>query len=322
MLTIRKLPSLERTRRPLHLPSFSVGRTVAFGLVAMLIAVSAVSLFIGPNERGGPRSFVMNADGSGLRRITSDFSDSFAAPSWSPDGRFLVIGGASEGPGKPAYLWVVELSTGKWSQLTNGTSFDFEPAWSPDGSRIAFLSADGAIAPPAIMSVNVDGSDLRQLTRSGRQEWPPVWSPDGQRIAFSSGRNGPPHIYVMNADGSDQRMLEAAGDGVVTAWSPNGRSLAFWSPRFGQSDIFFLDIETGLVTRVTDHIANDGNPTWSPDGDQLLFQSNRDQAWQIFKMNLDGSGLVNLSKIARQNVDGPARWSPDGREIAFTASQR
>ena len=95
------------------------------------------------------------------------------------------------------------------------------PAWSPDGSKIAFAGTTSSIFDSEVFVMDADGSDQTRLTSNPASDGDPAWSPDGGRIAFTSGRDGNNEIYVMDADGSDQTRL--TDDGVPTgdpAWSP------------------------------------------------------------------------------------------------------
>jgi TolB protein len=171
---------------------------------------------------GGPPGFqihyssylyVVNADGSGLRRLTPDpVKGGTPLPVWSPDTRTMRFG-----------RYVLNADGSGLRKLAR----DFPPqgVWSPDGRKIAFVRAFHRGTPVAdyeIHVVNADGSGQRRLTRSPGADSRPVWSPDGRRIAFRSVRDGNPEIYVMNADGSGQRNLTRSpeADGWF-AWSPS-----------------------------------------------------------------------------------------------------
>jgi Tol biopolymer transport system component len=168
---------------------------------------------------GNETIHVMNADGSGRRRLAEG-----NWPSWSPDGqRFvytvysaneegrLVIKNA-DGSGQR------DLGPSVLQRLLALGGADEEPAWSPDGEKIAFASEDDG----EIYAINVDGSRRTRLTDiPGYDHWPPTWSPDGARIAFTSEDKNGAEIYVMNADGSGLTMLtdDPAYD-AFPAWRP------------------------------------------------------------------------------------------------------
>lgn len=146
-------------------------------------------------------------------------------------------------------------------------SLAYQPAWSPDGQRIAFVgqhtTSDGGTE---IYVINVDGSGLTRLTNSLGDDWRPAWSPDGQKIAFFSFRDaygttdpGNSEIYVMNSDGSSQTRI---------TYNP---------------------------TIDTNRPGADEDPTWSPDGRQIAFRSYRDGGIDIYVMNADGSGVTRLT---------------------------
>jgi WD40 repeat protein len=203
-------------------------------------------------------------------------------------------------------------------RLTNNVAEDTDPAWSPDGTRIAFTSdRDG---PRAIYVMNEDGSDVKRLTPLTWDSFYPAWSPDGTRIAFVSIRDANPDVYVMNADGSgEQRLTNGATIDTDPAWSPDGARIAFSSDRAGNHDLYVMSADGSGVTRVTTNPTLDRYPAWSPDGSRLAFSGtgcddpsrSGSCAPIVFVVGPTGPPVgVGFG-------DDPA-WSRDGRKIAVT----
>ena len=196
--------------------------------------------------------------------------------------------------------------------------WDPSPAWSPDGTRIAFASYSDR--SPEIYTFDSDGSDLERLTNNSDWDVDPAWSPDGTRIAFVSTRDGNWEIYVMDADGSGVERLTNHG-AWDPAWSPDGARIAFGSTRDGSLDIYVMNADGSDVERLTNNSAADRWPTWSLDGARIAFASGRDGNTEIYVMNADGSDAERLTNDGDDGAREPA-WSPDGTEIAFTSERR
>ena len=195
--------------------------------------------------------------------------------------------------------------------LTN-TDSESQPAWSPDGSKIAFRSVrDGNTE---IYVMNADGSGEVNLTNTSSQEANPAWSPDGSRIAFDSFRGGNHDIYVMNADGSGQVNItnDAAFD-EEPAWSPDGSRIAFTTDRDGNNEIYVMNADGSSFTNLSNNAAQDSTPAWSPDGSRIAFRRNG----EVYVMNADSSNPVNLTNDPTS--DSYPDWSPDGSKIVFTS---
>ena len=197
------------------------------------------------------------------------------------------------------------------------------PAWSPDGSRIAFVSdRDGSVD---IYAMKADGTGVTRLTRDAAWDLFPAWSPDGSRIALSSDRDGNPEIYVMNADGTGMMRLTRGspeGESGQPTWSPDGSGIAFASERDGNFDIYVMNADGTGVTRLTRDAGWDYFPAWSPDGSRIAFVSDRDDGFyeQIHVMNADGTGVTRLTSVSPW-FDGSPAWSPDGSRIAFDSDR-
>jgi len=185
-------------------------------------------------QQDGEAIYTMNADGSNEQRLSpSPGYDIF--PSWSPDGTQLVYTRIVSPPANAQQLPITQIMIMNADgtnvrSILNNNMFNTEPRWSPNGSKILFMSAIGGNGVQ-IYTMNTDGTNLTALTNVGTNG-DPVWSPDGSKIAFGSNREGGGKldIFTMNADGSGVQQLthflppDEAGD---TGWSSDGSQIAF-----------------------------------------------------------------------------------------------
>ena len=150
---------------------------------------------------------------------------------------------------------------------------------------------------PDIFLITADGAAVVNVTNNPAPDGDPAWSPDGSRLAFASTRDGNTEIYAMNVDGSD--VVRLTNDPAVDrfpAWSPDGSTIAFSSTRAdGLFDIYLMDADGSNPRRLTTAAADDVEPSWLADGSRIIFCSTRSENADIWSMNPDGSGLVNLT---------------------------
>ena len=225
-------------------------------------------------------------------------------------------------------------------RLTDHPEPDFDPAWSPDGTRIAFRShRDGN---EEVYLMNADGTEQVNLTQSPGADYSPAWSPDGSQIAFTSSREkqGGLDIWVMNADGSEpRRVTKEPGIQEYPSWSPDGQQLAFSCTLgrvlpigVGDFEICVVNADGTRLKQLTDSPGISQLPDWSPDGKLIAFQSDRN-GWstrpgytppgyspdrfgdmEVFVMKADGHNQVNLTNQPREDDSMPA-WSRDGHLV-------
>jgi Tol biopolymer transport system component len=192
------------------------------------------------------------------------------------------------------------------TRITNNPANDFEPAWSPDGSKIAFWRDNGGSYGYDIYVMNADGSSQTRLTTGGNN-YEPSWSTDGKKIVFTSGRDlYYDEIYVMNADGTGQtRLTFNTIVDVEPAWSPDGSKIVFVSDRDGTPwRIYVMNSDgTGQTRLTTPSWGSDLHPAWSPDGSKIVFESVPSGNSEIYIMNPDGTGQTRLTTNPENDME-------------------
>jgi hypothetical protein len=207
--------------------------------------------------------------------------------------------------------------------LTNDLGFDGSPAWSSDGTNLAFQSNRTGNMQIYVLSL-ADSSVSNLTNQTTFEHMEPTWSPDNTSIAFASNRDGNHDIYMMSAtDGSGVVNLtnQTTGDNHNPTWSPDGSKIAFETTRNGTSEIYVMNVDGSAQQNLTNHPKNDWHPAWSPDGSHIIFTSDRDGKFEIYKMDAtDGTGQTNLSNRP-DSYEWKPSYSPDGTKIVFSTDR-
>jgi TolB protein len=208
-------------------------------------------LFVSGREGTG-HLFVMDADGTGTRRLTDTKQDDGRA-SWSPDGAHIVFG-------REGALYRIRAGGGPARRIGRGPGSAADPAYSPDGKLIAYDYRKPGFSIREVYVMNADGSGIRQVTKLSRVSGLPSWSPDGKRIAFQSNAGGGRYeIYTIGVDGRGLRQVtQSKIDVIQPAWSPDGTKIAF------SRDGAIWVIAGGKETQLTSGKNNDSAPAFRP----------------------------------------------------------
>jgi Tol biopolymer transport system component len=227
----------------------------------------------------------------------------------------------------------VALADGADDQNLTRTDVDEgDPAWSPDGARIAFFRRRADSADTDIYVMNADGSGVTQLTFEDGLAKAPVWSPDGSFIAFWREREYG-ELWVVASDGAEgeRYLTEFFSVDSLPAWSPDGSVLTFSSDRDDHTgqDLYEIDPVTG-ERRILNPSANKlpvntltGLFAWSPDGTRIAFTAESEsvqndlivQPTDVWIIQRDGAAPINVSSLAGWESD--PTWSPDGTTVVF-----
>lgn len=257
--------------------------------------------------------YVMNADGSNVRRIVDD-PEYDVGPQWSPDGRKILFM-----TGRNGDFDVYEMNsdgTGQRNLTPDYDKSDGYPVWSINGQSIAFSRRiDGK---EQIFVMDSDGGNLKQVTHNSANNALPGWSPDGSTLVFQTDLDGNAEIYTISVDGELVQLTDDAAEDLSPDWSPDGNRIAFSSNRHGMQHIYVMNADGSSLTQITNSPAEDTEPAWSPDGKRIAFSSLRDGNKDIYVMNADGNNLRRLTDDPEP--DYAPRWSIDGR-ILFTGNR-
>lgn len=275
------------------------------------------------------RLLLINADGTGQTILTEGGNVRDGNPVYSPDGSKIAFDRNILGK---THIYIMNADgTNPVAVTSDGplpnTTFHRFPTWSPDGTRLAFISDRDGSRKSEIWVININGSGLTKLTTNiqlGSDGFGPFfgwdqnprWSPDGSRIAFDSTRDGlsDRELYVMNADGSNQtRLTDNINDDRSPSWSPDSQRIAFHS---GGGPTFGINIMNRDGTNPV-FVTIDGNaPVWSPDGLRFVttrLDPNIGFKPALFILNIDGTNAVKITNNSFSS-SSPA-WAPTSDTI-------
>jgi Tol biopolymer transport system component/predicted Ser/Thr protein kinase len=269
---------------------------------------NTTSKLIAVNVQTGAKRTVFEGDG--------------VQPSWSPHGFRIAYWGLPTGSGQRD-IWTIPADGGTPRAVTQDVYVDWDPVWSPDGKYLYFSSDRGG--SPNIWRIPIDEGSGKVLGDPAPISTPSRWSgylavsQDGRRIIYTA-LDHRSNIYRVAFDankeaivGSPVAVTQGTKEMNSFSVSPNGQWLAFTTAG-AQEDLFVMKSDGTGMRQLTDDIYKDRGPFWTPDGKRISFYSNRSGRYEIWSINVDGSGLEQLTKTTGDPVLGGV-WFPDGKHF-------
>jgi len=253
---------------------------------------------------------MMNADGSGYKRLTTDDGRRHYYPSFSPDGKSIVYSSFRE---ENVYeIYELELADGSVNRLTNRLGVSNAPEVSPDGQSIVFMRWTQASNQYQIWLMDRNGENAGNISRT--LGWDPTWSPDGRHILFASDRDGSNQLYAVNTNGKGLvRITNLPSIRGRSDWSPDGQFIVTYSGEPWRREIYIMNADGSGARVLSPTGGNSQGPAFSPDGKWIAFTAyfdhpNDDHGCEIYIIRIDGTDLRRLTD--NDYCDYQPRWGP------------
>jgi TolB protein len=260
--------------------------------------IAETKIYFVSSRSGSKEIWAMDYDGENQHQVTHLGSISIS-PRVSPDNTRLAFASLGR-EGWSIRMYSLEL--GRMVSFPAGTTggSNQSPAWSADGSRIAFSSSRSG--DPEIWVADASGANLHRITSFRGPDVSPTWNPrTNTQISWVSGRTGLPQIYIMDQDGSNVQRMTDGGYAISPSWSSSGQFLTFsWNRKYGPGapggqDIYVMDIASKRWVQLTHDAGSNDFPSWAPDGRHIVFERQMGNRTQIWSMLADGTDQHQLT---------------------------
>jgi len=253
---------------------------------------------------------IINADGTGFRRLTTDGDRQHYYPSLSPDGKSVVYAAFLQA--NIYEIYEMNLATGDVAQLTNKLGNLNAPEISPDGKHIVFKNWSPNTDKNVIWMMDRDGKNADKISRV--VGWDPTWSPDGEYVLFASDVDGPIQLFRMRTNGKQMhRVSNLPAVRGRSDWSPDGQFIVTYSGEPWNHEVYLMNVDGSNAHVISPAGGNSQGASFSPDGQWVTFTSYFDNygdenGCEIYVMRVDGTDLRRLTD--NDYCDYQPRWGP------------
>ena len=253
---------------------------------------------------------IMNADGSGIRRLTTDNNRRHYYPSLAPDGQSVLYSSFRE---ENVYeIYDLDLNDGSVDRLTDRIRVLNAPEVSPDGTTITFARGNPRTGQMQIMVMDRNGDGVGKIPQI--TGWDPTWTPDGKQILFASETEGDVQLFIMNRSGRNRRQVtNLPAIRGRSDWSPDGQSIVTYSGPAWNREAYIMNADGSNVRQLSPSGGNSQGASFSPDGRWVVFTAyfdkyGDDHGCEIYIISTDGTNLRRLT--SNDYCDYQPRWGP------------
>jgi len=298
LATLRASTPQAQTQAAISTPTFSSPE----GLTGKIVFTCQIFMVQASNQ-----VCIMNPDGSGYRRLTTDNNRQQYYPSLSPDGQSVVYAAFRE---ESVYeIYEMTIADGKVKQLTDHLGVLNAPEISPDGRQIIFMHWIAASDRYEVWVMGSDGSNPHRMFDI--TAWDPTWSPDGKQILFASNRSGTNQLWIIGADGKGLRQVSNLPDlRGRSDWSSLDQIVTYSGESWAR-EVYLMNTDGSDQHQISPRGGNSQGPSFSPDGQWVAFTAYFDKfndihGCEIYIMRADGTNLTRLTN--NDYCDYQPRW--------------